>query len=232
MARMKRRATSTRRRKNALGKVVKRLIQTEAEKKWYTYTPFSSQAGAVTWTMCSAISGANSAGATGSSTIGAGIIVGNTVNQRTGDKIRLSKIEFQIYIQPLYGGTSLNGDSCRWIIWHYKQANGTLISPLTIFDTNAVTTLRNIDQLATCSIIKQGVHQMVLTGNNAGTPVSAGPALGPITVTIYPKKRIDFNAGGANAATLVKDDYGFGFASSGANCCVVSLLTKVFYTDD
>lgn len=154
------------------------------------------------------------------------------MNERIGNKIRVQKICFNITIGSNLVNFNPNGSVCKWVIYHNKQANGLLPSFDLMWGSNAINAFRNTQKDNQIAIVKQGQHNMVVTGNTStGTITAAGPLLKDLTVTIYPNKVINYTLGTSLIADLKFDDYGFGIIADGVNCCQCTINSKVFFTD-
>lgn len=187
---------------------------------------FGAQNSATTWWIQSALAG-NTVGSGGGAF---GISQGTDVFNRVGDKIRLSKIEFQITVAPIPGSVATSGSWCRMIIYHNKACNGAVTAPTALFDTDTATSMRNELLRPRLSLLRDQLHVMTPTSSASSVPVTSS---GNLTMkwTIYPKKVIKYAHNASTLAAIVADDYGFGFVSNNAGCCAVTCEAKVFFTD-
>jgi len=207
--------------KSQLGPMVRKINTQLYEKKAFTWVPFANAATVSTWTVKSLL---------GSTGAGNRIGQGTDYNQRVGDKIRLSRIHVSLRIQPQSVMPDANGNFCRVIVYHNKQANGAAPTATQIFNTDDVLSLRNHLLRERITILKDFVHQMVVTGTNAGANLTAGPEYFG-TFTIYPKQIISYNGSTGEITEILKHDYGMAFATDTAACCVVNVQAQVVFTD-
>jgi hypothetical protein len=188
-----------------------------AEKKFFQKICIPTATIGAVWTVASALTG---------------IAQGVTQQTRIGDKIRVQKIEFQINISPVIATMNAQGSSCKWNIYHNKQANGALVAATTVYDSDSFFGLRNVDKLSQVRLVKSGMHTFVITATtSAGLPAAVGPTMNGMLVTIYPNKVINYTLGGSAIADLVYDDFGIMAASDTANCCQINVQSRVFFTD-
>lgn len=225
--------------KNQLGNFVKKVVTSLEEKKAQNGVISQEQlAGPINNPFVSASTGWVFKSCFADFTLFAptypGIVQGTAKNQRIGERIRLTKIEFAIHILPAstIGTTMQNGTACRFIIYHNKQANGVLPTPAEVWNDNNIYTTRNSTFMNRLSILKDFTHQMVATGtDNTGAVTASGPQL-VTTMTIYPKQSITFTGSASAIANILKNDYGFAVCGDGVNCCQVYVRTQIMYTDD
>lgn len=222
----RRRYSSRKRRVTRKGVVAiaRRVVNRNLEEKWFskvivgsTTNPGTAVPTLIfnTWTLKSAL---------------AGIQQGTTAQARLGDRIRLKRIEFLIKVEPIVNAGIKDGTSCRMIVYHNKQANGTDIPPTAIFDYDKKESLRNITQARRVSVLRDYTHQMVAYATGTGDAVTtAGPAI-LYTWKVFPKKQITFSANEGTINDLLTDDYGFGITAEGG-CCQALIISKVVFTD-
>jgi len=205
--------------RNQLGNYVKKIVTSLDEKKAANAVILATTNVQATWTFTSIIAGC-------------AIIQGLTKSTRVGERIRLTKIELVLSIVPSATAASMaDGSCCRLIIYHNKQANGSVPTGAQMFNNDQEHGTRNITFANRLSILKDITHSMVVTGQAAGVPQTAGPKL-LTTMNFYPKTKITFGGAGGAIGDILKDDYGIGFCTDNNNCCIVTCHAQVHYTDD
>lgn len=220
---MKYTAKKTKVKRTNLGRLVKQVVLNMEEKKFFL-VDWAQIAVAQACTIGSFVAGDAGAG-------GTGVIQGNTVSQRIGNKIKLHRIDVSVRITPVVSTFPQDGSVCRFFTWHNKQANGALPTAAQLFDADNFSCLRNENFVHRLSIGNDFTHSMVLTTENAGAQFSAGPEFLQL-FSIYPKQSIEYSTTSGLISAIAKNDYGFGIFADGANCCVANLRSKIIYTDD
>lgn len=215
----KKRKTDQLAKKSDVVKITKKVLKAQAEKKAHTYRVFNATANAVTWTIKSFL---------GDTTNGIG--QGVSIEDRIGDKIRLAAIHFAVRIIPAGVMPDTNGNFCRMVVYHNKQADGALPTATELFNSDEVVSLRNHRYRDRLSILKDFTHQMVVTGTNGATQVTSGPEFFG-TFSIYPKQIISYTGADGFLADISKHDYGFAFCGDAASCCNATVWSQVVFTD-
>lgn len=224
---MYRKRTYTRKRKyplvkNQLGNYIKKVVTSLEEKKSAFASDFVSASPGTSWSWVSFLAAVNAA---------AGVTQGTAKNQRIGERIRLQKIEFTVDIVMIPGGaTNVDGAVCRMVVYHNKQANGSLPSTTDVFNTSDFRATRNSTFENRYSILKDFVHSMTVT-DAEGATVYGGPHLFT-TLTFYPKSPIDYTGSAGVIANILKNDFGVGYVADGASCCTIRLGCRLHWTDD
>lgn len=208
-------------RKKDVVRITKRVLRAQSEKKAWSWEPLQSAATLTSWNVQSLICGTGA---------GQRLIQGSDFNERIGDKIRLHAIHFNVRIQPVAVMPEGNGNFCRFIVYHNKQANGAEPLATEIFTDDLVLALRNQIYRDRISVLKDFTHQMVVTGTNAGANLTSGPEFFG-TFSIYPKQILSFNSSVGDIANLIKHDYGVAYAADTAACCVITVRAQVVFTD-
>lgn len=195
--------------------IVKRVVNSNVEKKFWNIDLYTAQAAATTWSFQSAC---------------AGLVQGTTASTRLGNKVKLHRIDFLIAVLPAVGAAMANGTRCRLILYHNRAANGALPTATALFDTNDCISLRNETQRTKFTIMREYVHNMsALTITSADVLASAGPPAQFIW-SIYPKHTLTYTANTGTSTDLLTHDYGFGFVADDT-CCAVTCKTKMVFTD-
>lgn len=206
--------------RKAVKPVVYRTITAMAEKKYFEQSA-TDMAVTQSWNLMTLITKPGAAGG--------GLAQGTSANQRLGNKIFVSRIEFSVQLYK-NSGTEANGDTCRCIMYHNKEAKGAVIDKNTLFAEDKVYSLRAYPNNPMASVVKDAVHTFVPT---ASTGTAGNYAMGPQVVfrwNIYPRKRIDFNGTYNDVRDLIKDDYGIGCIATGNNC-LMSWRSRVYFSD-
>lgn len=159
-----------------------------------------------------------------------GITQGTDVNHRIGDRIRLTKIEFLFFVQPVVDVPMVTGTRCKVLLYHNKQCNGALPTGAGMFDVDNINSLRLVAKQPQFTVLREYTHVMSVLSSNGTAPVSAGPCT-QWKWTIYPKKQIQYINNNTDITALLRDDYGFGFIADDANCCSLACTIKVHFVD-
>jgi len=154
-----------------------------------------------------------------------GIQQGTTASTRIGNKIRISKISWSFAFLPMAAVDASGGNTCRFIIYHNKQTNGTLVATADIFQSNQVTSQRNINGLQKVTVLRDQTMAMVPT-----SATTSGPTY-PLTGAIYPNKIIQYTGNTATIADMLVHDYGFAVISDAASCCEFYGEWQIQFTD-
>lgn len=157
------------------------------------------------------------------------IAQGTNANQRIGNKIYVKKIEFCFTMTPL-SGLPLGGCMARTVVYHNKLCNGELPTATTLFSADSISAFKNWVNNPKFTIMKDMMHSMVRTSDNAGAVSGAGPGM-LAKFSIYPKQVIDYDNNATLITDLLKHDYGIGYICSDATACQMRLRTRVIFTD-
>lgn len=197
-------------------KVVKRVLNSNLEEKYYLATLYNGTASAATWQLTSAL---------------AGLQQGTSATQRVGNRVTVKRIEYSIFIQP---ATTMSGAGslCRVILYHNRQAAGAQIGATTIFDTNDLYSLRNITQSKRVSVTRDAQYPMWPTALNGSFAVAATSPPIRLFWRQPVNKMVTYQSNAGTISDILTDDYGIGFVSDDANCCAVSVNAKIIFTDD
>lgn len=207
--------------KKGVRKIVKAVVNRNLEHKWFLNYK-STTAAASTWTFTSVFDYPT-----------VKFQQGTNVNQRIGDRIKVTKIEFLVFIDPVVGAGGApmaTGTRCKCIVYHNKQANGALPTGAMMYDTDQLNALRLVAKQPAVSVLKEYTHHMSVLSQNAGVSFSAGPPTS-FKWVIYPKKTIQFTANSGTITDILRDDYGFGFVTDDGACCNVTCTMKFHFTD-
>nr|WAE42824.1 MAG: capsid protein [Cressdnaviricota sp.] len=175
------------------------------------------------------------------------LVQGVDANNRIGDKVRIHRIKFMLYITPQAGGTDLQGIACRVVVVHDNRCNGATISPTDIFaevtpstsaslPMNSLYNYNNIPEPGTrdaskrYTIVKDIVHEMVVTSSSSGGDLTAGPIL-LTTFETRPNVIVKFDSAGSGLSHVQNHTWFAMVAATGSACCAVSLSACVWYTD-
>lgn len=176
-----------------------------------------SQNTAATWTFFSFL---------------AGLQQGTSPATRVGNQIKIVAVEAFVNIFPQVANMGGGGDVCRVVIYHNKAAGGLVAQSAAVWDTNVLTTGRNVNFKDQYSILADFTHSMTVTADNGGTGAAlwAGPRFFKC-VRVPMKHAAKFNGNSGTTSDLSEDDIGVGFVSSGANCCNIVVTSKVWFKD-
>jgi len=183
------------------------------------------------WFMCNVLCSQTASQTDGA---GSGIVQGNGVNQRIGNRIRLKKIDINFEIKPTVANVEANGSSCRLLLVHDR--NPTLGYPagtdiMSEFTHRAQQNLINKKRFV---ILKDIIHQMTWIGTKAAdTIASAGPQLMG-KFTIYPKYELNYQSNSGLTAFITNHCwYLMAINDTGTitSCCDFIAVTQVSYTD-
>lgn len=202
--------------KRAVASVVRRVVNSNLEHKWNLATMVNGAAVPATWTFLSALTG---------------VTQGTTATTRLGDKIRVQRIEYLVKIEPIAAAAMATGSLCRFCLYHNKQANGSLPAATAVFDVDAFQVMRNVPRQSTISLQRQFIHRMnIIAVDTGGAVRSSGPVFFS-SISVYPKKVIEFVNNTGDVAGLLKDDYGICYIGDDANCCAITVTRKLHFTD-
>jgi len=226
--RMYKRRRTAARRGNYLNTKIKRTILQQSELKWYNYPSFINGVNASTvWNMNDLPIYAN--------TQGTGRL------NRIGTKIFLDQLELQIKIAPVVNNIQSTGSTCRFIVYHVIDHQGTQ-TPITDIlqsfnDQTGLTIAPAYNSPKTLdfypkrvTVIYDKMHSMYLLGNNAGANFAAGP-MWEALITLPVKKHINFIANGGNLADIRGHYFGIAFAADDANCCNILVNLRWRFKD-
>ena len=185
-----------------------------AEKKFF-YTATGVSPLPVTWTFESFLDG---------------IIQGSTASTRIGNKILIHGIQVKVIMAPLTTMPAI-GSICRLVIYHNKETVSAVPVSANVFTSNTVTALRNITLLPRLAIKRDMTQAMMVTSQNgAGANLTVGPA-NVMSMSIYPKKIVDFQSNAGTVTDLFKNDFGIGYICSAAASCTITFEVNVIFSD-
>lgn len=155
------------------------------------------------------------------------IQIGTSSSDRIGSKIFVKSIEYRFIVKPTGGGgmDTSGGNTCRFIVFHDRQTNGALISPLTVFRADNVNTMRNQDQLKRAFVKRDMLMTMISTSST-----TVGPTY-PIVGKLAVNKTFTYISNTDSIASLLTDNYGFGFIADAGLCCEIYGEYIVHFTD-
>lgn len=192
---------------------IKKVVNNMVEKKYYNTQLYSATASTTSYQLKSCF---------------IGLTQGNTASTRLGQKIRLHAIHFTIFVSGVAGASAAAGSICRMILYHNKDTNGVQVTGAELFNTDDVLSSRAVPYMPKVSLLKDVVFSMYSPTGVAGAG-STAPTL--FKWSIYPKKTICYSKDTAVIADILKDDYGFGFASDDAGCCTLTCNAQVIFSD-
>lgn len=202
--------------------LVRRVVMNMAEKKYFEadIMTFASPVPA-TWAFASAL---------------AGIQQGTAATNRIGNKIFVHTIRFLIGMRtPATVAATTVSEQCRCVIYHNKEAVGTLpVGVNGVFTHNGISSNRFQPLVNRYSLLRDGIHTFSpLVYNSTTNQVALGPPIQYVW-TINPRKRIDFQSNSGTISDLYKDDYGVGCVTSGTGgvgTCEMLVRVQVVFSD-
>lgn len=160
----------------------------------------------------------------------AGLTQGTGTFQRVGSKISIMAIEMFIQIVPSSTNVPANGASCRFAIYHNKAAGGALPATNELWDSNGLVTGRFVNYARKYSILEDITHQMVITARDSTGTYAVGPKLVKM-LRVTPRTTVEFGLNGGTISDLPLDDFGMATIADGANCCQITVYSKVWFKD-
>lgn len=181
-----------------------------AEKKFFDYTGVTPFTSTVAWITASDLFR---------------IVNGNAATQRIGNRIFLHSVEWIVHCTCITAQIPNNGEMSRMIVWHNKEAAGTLPAGTDLFVQNLIGSARNSSTLPRYQVLRDMMCPMVST-----TATTSGPVY-MSRMKIFPRKMIDYQLNGTSQADILKHDYGVGFASKTAGTCTFYYTVKFTFSD-
>lgn len=211
----KRMASRRRRGTRATTQKIRTVVNRMAEKK-YKFIPTALVATQATWQFTS---------------IAGQLSQGTTASSRIGDKVILQSLEFAFIMKPEIG-MAVEGAMCRIVIYHNKEAVGSLPASAALFTGDNIEAQLTFPNRPRFSLLRDQTHSMIVTSTDpaSGNVISVGPTK-KITMKVFPKKKICFNANNGTVADLLKDDYGVGIICNAVSSCSVSYTCTMVFTD-
>lgn len=212
--------------KNNLGKLVKQYMTNIEEKKYITMQGWATAARPqgllpiLTWSFQPLLCEYNAI-----PTSATGIIQGSAVNQRIGNKIKLTGIDIVIVMTPTNG--TAYGSFCRMCIVHDKKHNsGSTLSGGNVFTRDDVWGVPNPLYSDRYTVSNDMVHQMVITT----TSPSSGPE-GLYKVHLPFKTVIEYNGTPGGLNQIINHMFWLGYVTDYTPSCVIAPSITVSYTD-
>lgn len=225
------RAYKKARKGNYLNQRIKKVTLQQQELKWLTYMSWINGASATqAWQMWDFPIYS--------------IVQGVTRRQRIGAKIYLQSVELTVKLAGITANTATNGSTCRFIIYHKLDCEGTITVIGDIFNNTtdegvnitsitpgyaAQKTLEFYPKRAT--VIYDKMHSMyATTSDSAGLPTAVGPKWDCI-INIPIMKQINFVGNAGTIADIRGHSWGLAFAADDTNCCNVTVDVRFRYKD-
>lgn len=210
-------------RKASLAPLVRRIVRSTSEKKFYQHDIHVYGAPvAESWGFRSAL---------------AGLVQGTGPSERIGNKIFLHSIRFTFNMKPMATGTfGRVAEQCRCVIYHNKEASGALPTGINdMFTHNGLSAQRFVPQYNKYGVLRDAVHTFTPTiYDQASNTIVLGPAAQWDWV-VYPRKQIDFRSNAGTISDLYKDDYGLACVASvsgtGTPVCEMLARVQVIFSD-
>jgi len=206
-------------RKRQIPRIVRAIVNKQAETKGKIGNVVSASASAATWKIESLVGVAGTA-----------IAQGTNIDNRVGDSIYLKCIEVTLMIAADVANTGGNGSVCRFVLWHNNRCQGALPTNTALFSPNSIVGDIIPLQRQQYTILADYDHSMTVTASNAAVPIAAGPMLVK-KFKIYPRTKILYSGTTGATSELISHDYGIAFVSDDANCCSVTVQANLFFTD-
>lgn len=213
----------------ALGPKVRRIVSSMEEKKFvYGGTNLITSPAVAT----PLVLGLLNSGTNGTDTILTnGIPQGATVGQRIGNRIKIKEIKVCLDMVPKIDAVMLNGSTVRIALVHDKKPTGNLPAFTSIFRAIGMAWLQEEPQVQRFKILKQIVHQMVVTGTDStGAAKACGPPL-QLEWTIRPNKIVSWDSASVAITNLITDNWYIIIATDAGGCCDFYANMKIKFTD-
>lgn len=162
---------------------------------------------------------------------------------RIGTKIWLESVELGIQLAGITANTTTNGSTCRLIVYHKIDCEGTQTVASDIFTSytdagagaviapNFVSTKTLEFYPKRATIVWDKMHSMyATTSDSAGLPTAVGPKYDAI-VKIPIRKMINYIGNGGTIADVRGHLWGFGFCADDTNCCNIKLDVRMRFKD-
>lgn len=202
-----RRVTTT----SQVARITRQVIQRRAETKCFSQVLVSAGAVVNTWLFVSAM---------------AGLTQGTSQTSRIGNGVHIVAIEFVLEVTPVAGNVSNDGDTCRMVIYHNKAPAGSLPTAAQVWDSNNLTTGRNVVFKDQFRILEDFNHNMVITT----TTPTVGPRFNRI-VRVTPRENFQYQGNVGTISDCFTSDYGMGYVATGSSCCNITITSKVWFKD-
>lgn len=200
-----------------------------SEKKFYEYTV--GMTCATTYMTGSFLTGLT-AGALTYVPSPAAIAQGTSAGNRIGNKIYLHQIICRINMVP--NASAVNGSGCtmRYGIYHNKECLGVVIAGNGgLFNSDAINAVRYIPKKPQVSLLRDYNYTGIVTGTDStGVPKAVAPR-SVITMSCYPKKRIDYINNNNSIADILKDDWGWFMCCDTSAAMTMGLQVQLIFSD-
>lgn len=217
--------------KNALGRIVRNIVTTMEERKFFQHKPIADNFSPVgaNWTINSLLyDNAN-----------VGIVQGLTVNDRIGNRIKLDGIDLMIRVIPNPAGMDTTGGLCRIVIFHNKKHTSAAATAAQVFSmpagaTPLINALQNPVYEDRITIHHDFLHQFSFAGRSgtAGADVATAAAEGVYKIHIPAKTLIEYNSASGGEAFITNDCWNIAtIADQGTVCCTLTTNCIVRFTD-
>jgi len=213
---------------NSFTPKVKRVLYSIAEKKHLEHGNTAQTIGSVGWginqLLCSTT-------ASGTDSVGSGIVQGAGFNQRVGERVRITALRITLYLYPTSGGViPVNGMTCRFVIVQDKLPNLGYASVLDIMETNSIMSNYNLTKRDRFKILKDFVHQQVPTVANAGAVLGGGPQ-SLQKLNFYPKCETEYTGSTGVTNAIFKNGFYILALCNVAGCTTMEWRNQIEYQD-
>lgn len=210
-----------------LNQVIKKISLQQQELKWFNYPGFFNTTVTSTWTLMDFPLYRIQQGTEG--------------GKRIGTKIFLTYAELQIQLSPVAAATSPVGTTCRMMVYHKKQCDGTatpitdILADYDDFAGGAITPAYNTPKQLKyfpkrATVIWDKMHSMYILSVNGATTASTGPKFDTL-IKIPIMKQINFVANNGNLGDIRDHIWGLAICSDDVNCCTLSASVRFRYKD-
>jgi len=154
---------------------------------------------------------------------------GTSASQRIGNRVFVHFIHYSIVCVP-NTTIAVTGSQCRMVAFHDRECNGVTPTATGMWVTDESNTLRNSAKLPKFRIIRDMMHNMVVTATNAAAVSATGPmVLQHLFIPV--KKAIQFSGNTGTVADILKDNYGLGYCAENGTACKLAWKVKVVFSD-
>lgn len=164
------------------------------------------------------------------------ITQGVGVNQRVGNRIRITRIDFTIDVRGGQATIMAAGALCKLLIIHNRDCNSSAPNYADMYTGTSIFRQRKPEFTAKYRILKEMWHSLTSTATiGTGASSASGPRTCwkfsiPINKTIVYKASSSIAANN-NYQNLTKDDIQFTAIASDTGCCNIGGFYRVYFTD-
>jgi len=212
---------------NSFTPKVKRVLYSIAEKKHLEHGNTAqsiSNSWSINQLLCSTT-------ASGTDSVGSGIVQGAGYNQRVGERVRITKLSVVLWLYPLTGASvPATGMTCRFIVFQDKLPNLGYPGVTDVLETNSLMSTYNLTKRDRFKILKDFVHQQVATISDGAGVIGGGPQ-SLQKLNFYPKCEVEYTGTTGVTAAIFKNGFFIMALCSAANCTRMEWRNAIEFQD-